>query len=349
MQFFRNAVCVLIFILAIVLVTGTLEPETWRIIPFYWGVDPSMHTPLAELVSGQGVLAIIFGLLTIFTLVFGLWRFAIARKGKIAFLFALVFLVGTVGHFAIKLNRGLNATSNLGPVNAVEQKNQIRLLTYNTHGGDTTAVDIARLVLENKIDVVALEETPKSIADQLHKLLADRGLEFQVFDNKVSAYSPDYFSNILLVGSWLGKYKQTTASASYAVSVQAKPVERNKPVFQVVHIPRPTGELWEAWSKEINQVVQWCNKTPNAIVAGDFNATLDHGPLRNLGKCKDAAVVTKVGGLSTWPTSSPDWLGSAIDHVLVDANTWKPMRGAVVSVGESDHRGLMFVFQKIKP
>lgn len=78
------------------------------------------------------------------------------------------------------------------------------------------------------------------------------------------------------------------------------------------------------------------------MVAGDFNATLDHAVMRELGGCADAAVQGGVGGLATWPTSTRTALfGATIDHVLVDAVTWRTRWAEVVQVAGSDHRALV--------
>src|SRR5207245_2790152 len=65
----------------------------------------------------------------------------------------------------------------------------------------------------------------------------------------------------------------------------------------------------------------------NVLMAGDFNATLDHfaglgtgsGTLRT---CRDGALATRNAAVGTWPTSMPALIGTPIDHVLATPN-WR--------------------------
>ncbi|WP_157549233.1 endonuclease/exonuclease/phosphatase family protein [Nonomuraea candida] len=77
------------------------------------------------------------------------------------------------------------------------------------------------------------------------------------------------------------------------------------------------------------------------VLAGDFNATLDHLPMRELlaSGYRDAADVTGQGFVPTWPQFGPWWQspGVAIDHVLADERM--AVRGfAVLTLHGTDHR-----------
>ena len=75
-------------------------------------------------------------------------------------------------------------------------------------------------------------------------------------------------------------------------------------------------------------------------MAGDFNATLDNGPLRAaLGGCVSAAsgLDALVG---TFPSSLPRWFGIQIDHVFVPRGT-TTLDFAVHDLPGSDHRAVV--------
>lgn len=77
------------------------------------------------------------------------------------------------------------------------------------------------------------------------------------------------------------------------------------------------------------------------VLAGDFNATLDHLPMRDLlaSGYRDAADVTGRGFQPTWPQSSAP-LGVAIDHVLADRRM--AVRDfAVLGLPGTDHRPVL--------
>jgi len=77
------------------------------------------------------------------------------------------------------------------------------------------------------------------------------------------------------------------------------------------------------------------------VVAGDFNATLDHSTFRDgTTGCADAAERTGEGLVATWPTRFPRWFGVQIDHVLVTGGiTAETME--VHDIPGSDHRALV--------
>ena len=93
----------------------------------------------------------------------------------------------------------------------------------------------------------------------------------------------------------------------------------------------------------MTDVASLCRR-PSAglIVAGDFNATRDHAPLRNLGGCISAGEQVGIGGLATWPSSTgTTLLGATIDHVLVDGTVWEGKKGRVVTIPGTDHRAVV--------
>ena len=84
------------------------------------------------------------------------------------------------------------------------------------------------------------------------------------------------------------------------------------------------------------------------ILAGDFNATLDHREFRKLldRGYLDAADAVGEGLTPTWPTSSRKRraLPLTIDHVLVDRRV-RVERVTVVRIPGSDHRAVIAVLR----
>jgi endonuclease/exonuclease/phosphatase (EEP) superfamily protein YafD len=77
------------------------------------------------------------------------------------------------------------------------------------------------------------------------------------------------------------------------------------------------------------------------IVAGDFNATLDHSVFRSaIAGCADAAEQAGEGLTATWSTRWPRWLGPQIDHVLVTGGITTETL-SVHDVPGSDHRAVL--------
>jgi endonuclease/exonuclease/phosphatase (EEP) superfamily protein YafD len=77
------------------------------------------------------------------------------------------------------------------------------------------------------------------------------------------------------------------------------------------------------------------------ILAGDFNATIDHSPMRAIldAGCVDAAASTGQGLKPTWSADAPAFLRAPIDHVMASGR-WRPARCGVLRIAGSDHRAV---------
>jgi endonuclease/exonuclease/phosphatase (EEP) superfamily protein YafD len=85
------------------------------------------------------------------------------------------------------------------------------------------------------------------------------------------------------------------------------------------------------------------------VVAGDFNATLDHEPMRRLLRTglRDAARQANSGWQPTWPGAT-DAAGAlpigvrliALDHVLAD-RYYSAISTSTYPIARSDHRALV--------
>lgn len=115
--------------------------------------------------------------------------------------------------------------------------------------------------------------------------------------------------------------------------------------FVAVHLlppyPYPSG----IWRHEIGSLGTMLDRLPGrgpVIVAGDFNATVDHAQFRALlhDRFEDAASATGAGYLPTYPNDR--WWGPviAIDHVLERGPVY-PDSVSTLDVPGSDHRALL--------
>jgi endonuclease/exonuclease/phosphatase family metal-dependent hydrolase len=82
------------------------------------------------------------------------------------------------------------------------------------------------------------------------------------------------------------------------------------------------------------------------ILAGDFNATLDHPELRDVLErgYVDAADEAGAGLEPTWPSNSPFPPGVTIDHVLADERV-AVRHHRTVRIPGSDHQAVRATLQ----
>lgn len=87
-----------------------------------------------------------------------------------------------------------------------------------------------------------------------------------------------------------------------------------------VHVVTPVGRIEPSeWRAELAALQEATAQRPTRILAGDFNATLDHPALRTVLDTgyRDAADAVGSGLQPTWPTDTPLVPVAAIDRVLV--------------------------------
>lgn len=110
-----------------------------------------------------------------------------------------------------------------------------------------------------------------------------------------------------------------------------------------VHPPAPVSDVNAAQVRTELRRLPGAGRGRLRILAGDFNATLDHAPLRRLlGRgYADAADAVGAGLKPTWPVGGARWrLPVTIDHVLVDERAG--VRSVSVhTVPRSDHRAVL--------
>ena len=93
------------------------------------------------------------------------------------------------------------------------------------------------------------------------------------------------------------------------------------------------------WRRDLLALRPLCRR--GWILAGDFNATIDHSPMRALQRagCSDAAAATGQGLQATWNAGSLVFLQAPIDHVMASGG-WRATRAGVLRIEGSDHRAV---------
>lgn len=254
-------------------------------------------------------------------------------------LIAYALIVG-----GILVMRGIGA-----PDVPVAAKNDVTVLSWNTLGDSVPAQSIAEIAHDNHATVIALPETTEDRARQVARLLAADGMRFRVFSVSQQLGYPSR-STSLLVSERLGPYARVTGlgDTHTVPSVVVEPSGgQNAPRIVAVHTTAPYQPDPVDWRADLRWAAARCSSR-NVLIAGDFNATVDH--LAGLGTgggqlatCRDAGLATKNAAVGTWPTSMPALIGTPIDHVLATPN-WR-ITGFRVLTDEdsagSDHRPVL--------
>jgi endonuclease/exonuclease/phosphatase (EEP) superfamily protein YafD len=215
----------------------------------------------------------------------------------------------------------------------------VTVLAANVLHGRADTGALAALVADEHPDFVVLPESGADFRDKLMPLLAGLGYRSWV----ASGGRPrDGDTVTLLVGERAGDVQVRSAGGMRLPHLEATGGILGARTLYAVHPTAPMsrrGTAW--WHDELALIGQWCAGPEAPLVAGDFNATLDHPALRAaLGRCRSAAAGTGRGLVGTFPAGVPRWLGIQIDHVLVPADA-VTTRFAMLDVTGSDHRAVL--------
>lgn len=252
------------------------------------------------------------------------------RSPLVLIVCAAVLVTGAV-HVGTVLVRGGGA----GPVADAD----LTVVEFNTFDTATTAAQLAALVRSTDADIVTLPEADQQTTSDAAALLAADGLDFRVFSMTTAGPYPLPLS--ALVRRNLGDYRQLPGPQLRYGSLLLEPTTAGSPRIIAVHPTNPgLRSLLSGWRSETTTAARQCVPGSNTIVAGDFNATVDHPAFAGL-PCVDAATQAGAGSAGTWPSWMPSALAAPIDHVIVDPRTYRAVEAWTVRTGGSDHRALV--------
>ncbi|TDW30915.1 endonuclease/exonuclease/phosphatase family protein [Cryobacterium psychrophilum] len=294
-------------------------------------------------VVGAGFLVLLFLLLSRFRP----WR----RTMTVFIVLTLLFGVANVGILA---SRGLGEEA---AAQATPASDSVTVLSWNTLGDAPGAAAIAKLALEQNASVITLPETTQEAGIAVAEAMRSGGRPMWVhtlaFDEISKARS-----TTLLISPDLGDYTVTNEAGSgppgntnVLPTVVATPVNGVGPTIVAVHAVAPIEFEMSNWRSDLDWLADQC-QNDNIIMAGDFNATIDHMSGRGsedgavLGNCHDAALSSGSAAIGTWTTKIPALLGSPIDHVLTSSNWTVTNMHVITSLDSagSDHRPIVATF-----
>lgn len=304
--------------------------------------------PVAQLVAMRGALVAGFAAIA---LLFVLLAAARRIRG-----FALsMAMVAVIGAIAGGVTLGLRGYGHESLPAATDTS--VRVMTWNTLGNAAGAYRVAQTAIAMDADIIALPETSQDVGEQIAVQMRELGRPMWVHTvgyNQQAGPTPQAWETTLLISPDLGDYSVIESSANGTSntttlpSTVAMPVDGQGPIVVAVHAVSPMPAYMEEWPADLQWIADQCASGNSVILAGDFNATLDHMQRlgmegHDLGYCDDAAAETGNGAVGTWPTQAPSLLGAPIDHVL-HSSDWRATGSLVLTnldEAGSDHRPLV--------
>jgi endonuclease/exonuclease/phosphatase (EEP) superfamily protein YafD len=216
----------------------------------------------------------------------------------------------------------------------------LRVLTANVLGGAGDPAALVALVRTHRVDVLAVQEFATGTEAGLDRLGLGRLLPYRRLNATDDASGSALYSRFPLGNSGVRTNRGGFTQAYGTILVPGGP-----PVLvESVHPMSPYAlSTLPAWRADLRAEPPATPGGPLRILAGDFNATLDHAPLRALLATgyADAADSAGAGLAGTWGPYDGDLIPPVtIDHVLVDRRI-AVRRVSVHRAAGSDHRPLL--------
>lgn len=289
-----------------------------------FGMD--RRTPFVQLVSFRpwvlvGVAAMTLGLLVVLWFRRGVWPL-------VAGLLSVLLIGGT-----LVLPRTL---ADPLPTTGTP----LTVLAFNTFEGSADVDGLAALIRAERPDVVAVVESGELFSSRLAPLVEPLG--YRVLTGADRGRS-DVNGVTALVAEGLGEVDvRVGGETSTFPYVEVTGGGLGELRFVAFHSVAPLPGTASRWRQDMALLSRWCAGAGPAVVAGDFNATLDHSAFRaGMAGCGDAADQRGAGLVPTWgPTDGTREIGPQIDHVIttdgIAAETF-----AVFDIADSDHRAVL--------
>ncbi len=244
---------------------------------------------------------------------------------------AAFFLAVAVTGFALAV-----VPREFGSAGEVAGGQPVRILAANLYRGKADPEELLRLAESRDADLLVLIELKPDFAGKLKALGIDSLYPEQVLQAGPGAVGGGIYSRWPLIDN--GRLDTRPVQPRAMVEVPASlPIE-----VVAVHPTAPAGpESTREWERDFKAMPAAGSSSVPLVLAGDFNATLDHANLRELLDTGYVSAGEAVGrGLvSTWPSKLKWPLPVTIDHILAE-------RGIAVAeydvekINGSDHRAV---------
>lgn len=290
------------------------------LVPDLLGLD--VRTPFAQLVAFRPVVLAVTAALSVVPL-----AVLVATRR------ALPLVVGTLAVLLLAAStlpaRAIPGTAGDGPA--------LTVLAVNVFEGGADVEQVAALIAAEQPDLVSIPEAGPRFRERLAPLVEPLG--YRSYGSTDSG--PDVSGVSALASTRLGDLTATVDDGSSEPSVVLTGGALGALRFVAFHSAAPTPGRLPQWAGDQAHVATWCAGPTPAVVAGDFNASLDHSPFRaGTAGCGDAAEQAGEGLVGTWPSAAPRLIGTQIDHVVAtDGITAESF--TVHDVAGSDHRAVV--------
>lgn len=220
---------------------------------------------------------------------------------------------------------------------------ELRVLTVNTEGGNAEADQLVCLLADHRADVlVAQEVTPEAVARLEKAGLRDR-LPYGVVEAQ-----PRY-SGTAIWARWPLRAAASIAGMSSAAPCATLHLGDQPVTITGVHVMAPLHHNEPRWGDELKLLAARPVSGAPEVLAGDFNASRDHRPFRDLlaaGYVDSAdTAIRRPWPALTWPSDHRGRPVMRLDHVLASRGDFTVAECRTMPVNGTDHRAVLAVLR----
>ena len=228
------------------------------------------------------------------------------------------------------LDRPGAARSGQGPgASAGAPAVELNVMSLNAQLGQADAATLVRLVRENAIGLLALQELSPDLEQRLDAEGLDGLLPYRISNPTDGAAGGGVYAAGPLVP--LDSVEGTAfPMPTLQLTLQLTPGAGGGPVplaVTNVHAQAPVEGLAARWRSDLAAVGGLAARPGNLLLLGDFNATFDHAEFRELlaggpdgaagsGGLVDVGVAERARLTPTWPKDGQLLPGVVIDHIV---------------------------------
>lgn len=214
---------------------------------------------------------------------------------------------------------------------------RLRVMAVNLYLGQADARTIVDLVRQQEIDILSMPELTPAAVSALDRAGLWEALPYRVFDDRPGGDGSGVAANVPL-----RKVTPMPDTVLASPSVIADMPGNDDVELTAVHMQPPLyDDDIPTWREELANLPKATPGDDVRILAGDFNASLDHVAFRDIidRGYADAGDETGKGLESTW-SNLPSGPPLTIDHIVVDARC-AISSYAVHDVPGSDHNAII--------
>lgn len=232
----------------------------------------------------------------------------------------------------------------------------LKVMSLNSEYGEADAATIVKLVRDNGIQLLTIQEHTQALEDRL----GSAGME-DVLPNRVSSPNDDasggaVYSLFPLEPDGLLPDTPFRIDVTRVLVTDSASAAKSTLSLTNVHALPPVDERINQWRSDLEKVARQGSRPGNQLLMGDFNATYDHSEFRALldnglsrhdsragqdgKKLVDVGIASSARFSPSWPMEGPALPGIVIDHMVTSSRIGSSDY-AVHRVPGSDHAAIM--------